>query len=186
VCGTLPTEWDRSMKVVRCTHCLRAMPMPLAIDDKFPTWAGRCDSCSGPLEPARVDRPGNGRVSKPIRLRLAYVARILAEKWHAWRTSREMLRWHQRVSVAEPQLTGGSLYKEIIVRRSGLDIEAARGVVQRARQSFCEWPSPRKLRYRDVVHYVVMDEYMRSHLTEFGGTYTDMRRVVASIIPNHL
>jgi hypothetical protein len=51
---------------------------------------------------------------------------------------------------------------------------------------FCEWPGPRKLRYRDVVNYVVVDEYMRSHLTDFRGTYTNMRRVVTSIIPYHL
>ena len=172
------------MRLVRCTHCLRAMPF--AIDAKFPTWAGRCDSCSGPFAPARVGRAGNGCVSTPIRLRLEYGARIVAEMWCAWRTSCEMLSWYRRVSVEEPQLTGGLLYKEVIVRRSGLDIEAASGVLRRVRQSFCEWPSPRKVRYRDVVHYVVVDEYMRSQLTDFRGTYTNMRRVVASVIPYHL
>jgi hypothetical protein len=174
------------MRPVRCTHCLRAMPVPFAIDGKFPTWAGRCDSCSGPLEPARVCRTGNGCVSTPIRQRLVYGARIVAEMWYAWRTSHEMLRWYQQVSVEEPQLTGGLLYGEVIARRSGLDIEAASGLLQRARESFCEWPSQRKLRYRDVVHYVVVDEYMRSHLAGFRGTYTNMRRVVVSVIPYHL
>jgi hypothetical protein len=106
--------------------------------------------------------------------------------WYAWRTSHEMLRWYQQVSVEEPQLTGGLLYEEVIARRSGLDIEAASGLLQRARESSCEWPSQRKLRYRDVVHYVVVDEYMRSHLVGFRGTYTNMRRVVASVIPYHL
>ena len=174
------------MGLVRCTHCLRAMPMPLAIDDRFPTLAGRCDSCNGPLEPARIGCVDNGCVSTPLRRRLVYGARIVAEMWYAWRTSHEMLRWYQRVSVAEPQLTGGSLYEAVIVRRSGLDIDAASGVLRRARQSFCEWPGPRKLRYRDVVHYVVVDEYMRSHMSDFRGTYTNMRRVVANIIPYHL
>jgi hypothetical protein len=141
---------------------------------------------SDPLEPARVDRAGNECVGTPIRLHLLYGARIVTEKWYAWRASHEMLRWYQRVSVEEPQLSGVSLYEEVIVRRSGLDIEAASGMLQRVRQSLCEWPSPRKLRYRDVVHYVVVDEYMRSHVTDFRGTYTDMRRVVASIIPYHL
>ena len=119
-------------------------------------------------------------------MRLVHAARIVAEKWFAWRKSHEMLRWYQRVSVEEPQLTGGSLYEEIIVRRSGVDLETATGVLRRARHSFCKWPSPRRLRYRDVVHYVVVDEYMRSQLTNFRGTYTDMRRVVARIIPYHL
>jgi len=125
-------------------------------------------------------------VSTPIRRHLVYAARIVAEKWYAWRASHEMLRWYQRVSVEEPRLSGVLLYEEVIVRRSGLDIEAASGVLLRARQSLCEWASPRKLRYRDLVHYVVVDEYMRSQLTDFRGTYTDMRRVVARIIPYHL
>jgi hypothetical protein len=173
------------MRLARCTHCLRALPMPVAIDGKSPSWAGRCDSCSAPFELARVDPVGNGPVSTPGWLRLPRVARVVAEKWYAWRTSHEMLRWYQRVSGEEPQLTGRPLYEEVIVRRSGLDVEVARGMLQRARQRFCEWPGPRKLRFRDVVHYVVIDEYMRSHLTDLG-TYTDMKRVVASIIPYHL
>ena len=119
-------------------------------------------------------------------MRFVRAARIVVEKWFAWRTSHEMLRWYQRVSVEEPQLTGGSLYEEVIVRRSGVDIGTASGVLRRARQSFCEWPGPRKLRFRDVVHYVVKDEYERSYSSDLSGTRTDMRRVVASIIPFHL
>ena len=97
-----------------------------------------------------------------------------------------MLGWYKRVRGEEPHLTGRPLYQQVIVRRSGLGDEAARRLLRRAYQSFCEWPVERKLRFRDVVHYVVVDEYMRSQLTDFGGTYTDMRRVVASIIPDHL
>jgi len=173
------------MRLVRCTHCLRPLPKAVAIDGQSPKWAGRCDSCGGPFELARVDLAGNSPVSKRTRLGLPWAARVVAEKWYTWRTSREMLKWYQRVSGEEPQLSGAALYQEVIVRRSGLDVAAARGVLQRARQGLCEWPGPRKLRFRDVVHYVVMNEYMRSHLTDLG-TYTDMRRVVASIIPYHL
>ena len=175
------------MRLVRCTHCLRTLPMPVALDGQAPRWAGRCESCSGTFELARGDPVGDKPVSTPTRrLRFPRAARAVAEKWYAWRTSHEMLRWYQRVSGEEPQLTGQSLYEEVIVRRSRLDVETARGVLQRARQSFCEWPGPRKLRFRDVVHYVVKDEYKRAHSSDLSGTYIDMRRVVASIIPYHL
>jgi hypothetical protein len=96
-----------------------------------------------------------------------------------------MLEWHQRVRGEKPELTGRALYQQVIVRRLGLDVEATRGVLQRAYQSFCEWPLVRTLRFRDVVQYVVVDEYLRSHPTDLG-TYTDMGKVVAYVIPHNL
>jgi predicted chitinase len=45
-----------------------------------------------------------------------------------------MLEWHQRVRGEKPELTGRALYQQVIVRRLGLDVEAARGVLQRARE----------------------------------------------------
>ena len=112
-------------------------------------------------------------------------ARVLAEKWYAWRTSHEMLRWYQRVSGEEPHLTRTTLYREIVVRRLELDIGAARDLLQRVRQSFCEWPHQRELRFRDVVNYLVVDEYMQGNVTNVG-MYTDTRRIVSGIIPSHL
>jgi hypothetical protein len=174
------------MEVIRCTNCLRALPMLVAFDCNSESWAGRCERCGGPAEFARVDMPaGNEPVSTPTRLRLPRTAWIVADKWYAWRTSHEMLGWYQRVRGEEPQLTGRPLYQQVIVRRSGLDDEAARGVLQRAYKRFCDWPFERKLRFRDVVHYVVIDEYLRSHLTNLG-THTDMGKVVARLIPHNL
>jgi hypothetical protein len=160
--------------------------MLAAVDCSSAGWAGRCERCGGPAEFARLDRPaGNDPVDTPTRLRLPRVVCIVAEKWYAWRTSREMLGWYQRVRGEQPQLTGKSLYQQIIVGRSGLDDEAARGVLRRANRRFCEWPFARKLRFRDVVHYVVIDEYLQSHITNLG-THTDIGRVVARLIPHDL
>lgn len=124
-------------------------------------------------------------VATATRLRLPCVTSVVAETWCAWRTSRQMLKWYQRVSDEQPQLKGTTLYQEIIVRRSAFSVETARGVLQRARQSFCEWPGRRELQFRDVVNYLVMQEYMQSHLTQVG-TYSDTKRVVSSVIPSHL
>ena len=174
------------MEIIRCTNCLRALPMLAAFECNSGSWGGRCERCGGPAEFARVDRgAGNQPVSTPTRLRLPRTAWIVAEKWYAWRTSHEMLGWYRRVRREEPQLTGRSLYQQVITRRSGLDDEAARGVLRRACQRFCEWPFKRKLRFRDVVHHVVIDEYLRSSWTNLG-THTDMGGVVARLIPYHL
>jgi hypothetical protein len=174
------------MELIRCSNCLRALPMLVAVDRNSESWAGRCECCGGPAEFARIDKPpGKEPVSTATVLRLPRPAWIVAEKWYAWRTSHEMLGWYQRVRGEQPQLTGRPLYQQVIVRRSGLDEEAARGVLRRAYQRFCEWPVERRLRFRDVVHCVVIDEYLRSHLTNLG-THRDMGTIVARLIPHNL
>jgi hypothetical protein len=160
--------------------------MLVEVDCNSGSWAGRCERCGGPAEFARVGvQAATEPVSTPPRLRLPRVAWIAAQKWYAWRTSCEMLRWYKRVRDEEPQLTGRSLYQQVIVRRSGLDHEAARRVLRLAYERFCEWQCERTLRFRDVVQYVATDEYLRSHLAKLG-THTDMGRVVAHLIPPNL
>lgn len=174
------------MGIIRCISCLRALPMVVEVDLNSESWAGRCERCGGPAEFARVGvRAATEPLSTPARLRLQRAAWIVAEKWYAWRTSYEMLRWYKRVRRQEPQLTGRPLYQQVIVRRSGLDDEAARRVLRLAYRRFCEWPCERKLRFRDVVQYVASDEYLRSRLADIG-THTDMGRVVAQLIPPDL
>jgi hypothetical protein len=112
-------------------------------------------------------------------------AQLLAEKWFAWHTSRALLEWYERVHRDEPQLAGRSLYERVLTRRSDIDIPVAAGILRRAEQSFCDWPSGRDLRFRDLVQYVVVDEYLRSHVATLG-THTNLGRVVARLIPEEL
>jgi hypothetical protein len=112
-------------------------------------------------------------------------AALVAEKWFAWRASRALLDLHARIHREEPQLIGRTLYERVVIRWSGLDIKAAAGVLRRAEQSFCSWPSGRDLRFLDLVHYVVVDEYLRSHVASLG-TQTNMGRIVAHVIPADL
>jgi len=86
----------------------------------------------------------------------------------AWHASYELLDLYKRIHREEPQLTGRTLYERVVIRRSGLDTKAATGVLMRAEQSFCDWPSGRDLRFRDVVQYVVVDEFLRSHVATLG------------------
>jgi orotate phosphoribosyltransferase len=84
----------------------------------------------------------------------------------------------------DPQCTGKTLYERIVSRRSGLDVQAVAGILRRAEQSFCEWPSERDLKYRDVVQYIVIEEYLRSYGAI--GTHTNLAKVVAYVIPDKL
>jgi hypothetical protein len=112
------------------------------------------------------------------------VMRLLSESWFAWQTSHELLDSYKRMHREEPQLIGKTLYEQIVIRRSGLDVNAAAGVLRRAEQSFCEWPSDRDLKFRDLVRYIVIEEYLRSHAAV--GTHTNLGKVVARVIPDDL
>jgi hypothetical protein len=88
--------------------------------------------------------------------RLLPGVRLLAEIWFAWQASRELLDSYKRMRHEQPQLIGRTLYERIVIRRSGPDAKAAAGILRRAEQSFCEWPSERDLKFRDVVRYIVV------------------------------
>ena len=110
---------------------------------------------------------------------------VLAEKWHAWRASRTMLKWYRGVRSEGSRLIGRALYEQILVQRLGLNPIAAVAIIDHTEQSFCSWPSKREVRYRDVVSYMVVQDYLRSHHM-LSGTVTDMRLVVARVIPPEL
>ena len=116
--------------------------------------------------------------------RLLPGVRLLTEIWFAWQASRELLDSYQRMHREDPQLLGKTLYERIVSRRSGLDVQSVAGILRRAEQSFCEWPSERDLKYRDVVQYMVIEEYLRSYGAI--GTHTNLAKVVAYVIPDNL
>jgi hypothetical protein len=116
--------------------------------------------------------------------RLLPGVRLLTEIWFAWQASRELLDSYQRMHREDPQLLGKTLYERIVSRRSGLDVQAVAGILRRAEQSFCAWPSERDLKYRDVVQYIVIEEYLRTYGAI--GTQTNLVKVVAYVIPNDL
>ncbi len=109
----------------------------------------------------------------------------LSERSFAKRTSLSVLEIYWRVREAQPELNGKALYAEVVATRSHVDLQAARMIVQRAEQSFAEWPEERDVIFRDVVDYLVFDEFMQAH-PDRRGAQSDMRRVAAKIIPENL
>ena len=106
----------------------------------------------------------------------------VSERWYAWRASRVMLKRYQRARREDPRPSGRILYEQILSRYSGFTATAATAILEAAEQSCCSWPVTRELRFRDVVSYAVTHGYLDSH-NFLRGTQTDMRSVVARVIP---
>jgi hypothetical protein len=68
------------LSLVRCTHCLRPLTAPVAIDRNSSKWDGRCDACSRPFELAQVNQARGGPVSMLTELRLARAASLVVEE----------------------------------------------------------------------------------------------------------
>ena len=109
----------------------------------------------------------------------------ISERWYAWRASRAMLKRYQRARREDSRLSGRLLYEQILSRHSGFTAAAANAILHAAELSYCAWPVIRELRFRDVVSYLVAQGYLDSH-SFLRGTQTDMRRVVARVIPEEL
>jgi len=109
-----------------------------------------------------------------------------AERRYAKEASEQLLGvfWCERRE--HPDLNGRALYEAVTARRLGINppISAAE-IVRRAEESFADWPVERELRFRDVVHYLIFDEYMRAGQAR-AGTKTNMGEVVTRIIPEEI
>ena len=109
----------------------------------------------------------------------------VSERWYAWRASRAMLKRYQRARKEDGRLRGRLLYQQILSRHSGFTAAGATAILYAAELSYCAWPVIRELRFRDVVSYLVAQGYLDSH-SFLRGTQTDMRSVVARVIPEEL
>jgi transposase-like protein len=130
--------------------------------------------------------PHGGPSSGGARKLLAPLFTGWQEKHHAARTSRELLKLHQKVAAAHPGLEKHELYRHIVMARLGATPEAAEEVLARAAESFAVWPVQRPLTFRDLVHYLAVSDYLGSHHEAGDWTRENLGRVVASLVPDHL
>ena len=118
--------------------------------------------------------------------RRLYVFVAQAERRYAKRASRQLLEIFRLEQREHPELKGRALYEAVIARRVGSNpAHSAVQIVRRAEESFVDWPRDRDLKFRDVVHYQIFDEYMRQGEVRVG-TRTNIGVVVARIIPDEL
>ena len=107
------------------------------------------------------------------------------ERRYAKAASQQLLELFRRQQREHPELKGRALYEAVIARRLGSSPTlSAVEIVRRAEESFAAWPTDRELKFRDVVHYQIFDEYMRQ--SQVVGTRTNFGVAVAEIIPAEL
>ena len=114
---------------------------------------------------------------------------LLLQAWRERRFAaahcRTLMKLHRSVAATHPQLSGPGLYRKVLAARGGSDPAAVDEVLRNAEQSFAIWPVTRALTFRDVVHYLVVSEFVSSH----DGTpwvHVNMKRVVESMVPDRL
>jgi YHS domain-containing protein len=120
-----------------------------------------------------------------VRGLLATPLALWRQSRHAAAVSRQLLKLHSFVAERHPDLKGRALYRQIVMVRSGADIVSADRMLNRAEQSFAQWPAQRDLRFADVVHYLAVEEFLAAH-GETHWTHAHMGRVVAARIPSKL
>lgn len=109
-----------------------------------------------------------------------------AERHYARRASEQMLDLFRQERREHPDLSGRVLYEAVAARRLGAKPRlSAAEVVRRAEESFADWPAERAVRFRDVVHYLIFDEYLHQGKAR-EATKTNMGAVVARVIPEEL
>jgi YHS domain-containing protein len=147
-----------------------------------PTWGhteggdGQSDVIAGPLPGTVVRTEARGLFA----LLLAW-----RERRFAAACCREMLRLHGAAVAADRGLTGPGLYRRVLTMRRGADPATVDDVLRNAEQSFAIWPVARALKFRDVVHYLAVSEFVSS----YDGTpwvHVNMKRVVESMVPHDL
>lgn len=127
---------------------------------------------------------------EPVRL-LCGLREWARNQWESWsdvrfarRESRLALSLLRQVHDDRPDLEGRALYLEVLSRCACGGAASAGDLVRRAEQSFAAWPVSRRVRFRDVVSYVVFDEkVVRRHR---AGTLADIEAAVATVIPRSL
>jgi len=115
---------------------------------------------------------------------LGFIANWI-ERRFALRASADLLDLYRKVRRANPELTGRPLYEAIAAQRLGSRSGEAATAVRRADESFAQWPRDRDLRFRDVAHLLIFDEYTRANGNR-AETRTMIGQSVARVIPAEL
>jgi hypothetical protein len=89
------------------------------------------------------------------------------------------------VRAEKADLTGNSLYKEVLLRSNLVDPSQVDAVLWEAEDSVDEWTTRGRdgLGFRQVAHYVIMSQYSAAG---YEGTVASIRKIVYSRVPADL
>lgn len=110
---------------------------------------------------------------------------VWCERHHAGRVSKELLALFRSVSANYPDLASRELYKLVVMRRHGCDSTTAKAVLDRAQESYADWPVRRELTLCDIAHYLSVVEYLATHKGQHW-MHSNLALVVASRVPRDL
>jgi len=128
----------------------------------------------------------------PVR-ELEYILRGIISSWliswrekrHVARTSRAMLSQYRSIAASHPHMAPNEVYKFVVMAHTGCDATTANMILDRAEESFAEWPVSRPLKLRDVVHYLTVTEYLDLYGKDFWMR-SEINKMVAAHIPSNL
>jgi hypothetical protein len=109
----------------------------------------------------------------------------VVERGEVQRVCRELLALHAEVAREHPELAGEPLYERIIARFTNSDPQQAKTVLNRAEESFAQWPVVRDVIFRDVVLYFVVSRSLDSS-SQAAESRVDLTNVVHAIVPAEL
>lgn len=117
--------------------------------------------------------------------RVATPFALWRQRRHAAGVSLELLKLLRFVAQRNPGLRGRMLYRRIVMLRLHADQATADRLLECAEESFASWPTPRDLKFADVVHWLAIEEFLAAH-PGVRWTQAQIGRVVARRIPRQL
>jgi hypothetical protein len=98
-----------------------------------------------------------------------------------------MLSLYRTVSAVHPDLSEREHFRLLVMARKGCDSTVANLVLERAEESFAQWPVPRELTLCDLVHYLTVSEYFAAHAGEpWMSSDANINLIIKSHIPHGL
>ncbi len=129
-----------------------------------------------------------GTVPNPARGLMPMLCRAITkvrERRFARRQSQRLRDAFVRLRALHPEFPAETLYAATLKDRFGIDDAEALSWIHRAGRDRAMWPEPRALHLRDLVAHVVVCDYLQGKSRRGGGTLTDMRDVVATVVPEN-
>jgi hypothetical protein len=105
------------------------------------------------------------------------------QEWrYARRVCSEALAAYDAVHRRRPDLCGDALYEAVIMRRTKLDAAGARRLLEDAHVSREDWDNERRARFRDVVMYMIVTEYL-GRAPSVQGMHIDLAAYLEQRVP---
>ena len=120
-----------------------------------------------------------------LRALLTAPLKRLAERRFARRVCAESLAALQVVRATRRSLQGDPLYEAVVASRNQCNAAQSRAIVRRAHESLEGWGNDREAKFIDVVHCMIVDEYLSQNAGN-SGMSIDIRALLQSRIDPRL